>query len=145
MGYSHSWIRPRELDRDRFVAAAADCRRVCESTGVSLRGIEGHNEPLFEEFIVAFDGGCEWFIVQCVCGDRTPERPCRDQTGKNYGFCKTDHLPYDICVQGCLIVFQHHFGTDFAVSSDGDSTAWDIARQLCQRVVGYGTSFPLTE
>jgi hypothetical protein len=52
-------------------------------------------------------------------------------------------LPYDLCVQAVLIVLDHHFETAFLVSSDGDSDAWDRARELCQRVLGYGKSFSL--
>jgi hypothetical protein len=145
MGYTHSWIRPRELDREKFSAAAADCRRVCEASGVALRGIEGAAEPVFADQIVAFDGGCEWFIVQCICDDRSPERPCRDKPGMHFGFCKTEHLPYDSCVQACLIVFSHHLGIGFTVSSDGHDSDWEPARQLCQSSLGYESSFTLVD
>ncbi len=43
MGYTHSRLRPKELDREQFAAAAVDCRRVCEASGVQLGGIpESH-------------------------------------------------------------------------------------------------------
>lgn len=145
MGYTHSWLRPKALDREQFAVAAQDCRHICEASGVPLQGIEGRAEPIFEKFIVAFSGGCEPFIVQCVCGLNSPERPRPSNPDEHRGFCKTEHLPYDLCVQGCLIAFQHHFGAEFAVSSDGDSSAWDAARELCQRAVGYGASFTLTD
>ncbi len=143
MGYTHSWLRPRELDRGKFAAAAEDCRRVCEASGITLRGTEGAVEAVFADFIVAFDGGCESFVVQCVCDDRSPERPCRDKPGIHFGFCKTEHLPYDICVQACLIAFKHQFGSIFVVSSDGDGSEWDAAQGLCRRVLRYGESFVL--
>lgn len=143
MGYTHSWLRPKELDREKFAVATADCRRVCEASGVALRGIEGAPDPVFSDAIVAFDGGCEWFIVQCVCDDRSPERPCRDKPGMHFGYCKTEHLPYDLCVQGCLIALEHHLYTDIVVRSDGDNSAWSQARALCHNVLGYGDSFLL--
>lgn len=136
MGYTHSWLRPRQLASDRFAAAAQDCRRICEASGVQLRGIEGRTDPIFEEFIVAFDGGCEPFVVQCVSDGRSPERPRPNNSGTHRGFCKTEHLPYDICVQGCLIAFNHFFGDDFSVSSDGTSSDWDAAPLYAGRRFG---------
>lgn len=143
MGYTHSWIRPRGLERGRFAAAARDCQRICEASGVVLRGIEGEQKPTFENFIVAFNGECEAFVIQCVCGERGPERLSPTRPGMHRGYCKTEHLPYDVCVQACLVAFQHHFDTDFVVSSDGADSEWDAARQLCQRSVGYGAEFML--
>lgn len=143
MGYTHSWYRPRELEREKFADAVEDCRKVCEASMIPLRGVEGAAEPVFRDFIVAFNGGCEPLIVQCVCDARSPERPSRAKPGAWFGFCKTEHLPYDLCVQAALIVFQHHLGAGFLVSSDGDSAAWGRARELCQRVLGYGESFSL--
>jgi hypothetical protein len=143
MGYSHSWTRPQALDIGLCNAAAEDCRQVCEASGVPLKGIEGSPNPLFAGSIVAFDGGCEWFVVQCKCDSASPERPMRSKPGWHVGFCKTEHLPYDICVQACLIVFNHCFEQDFQISSDGGSAAWDRARELCQRTLGYGSEFRL--
>lgn len=145
MGYTHFWMRPNELDREQFAAAARDCRAVCEESGVKLQGIEGREDPIFERFIVAFNGGCEAFVVQCICGPDSPERPRRDGSGAHWGFCKTEQSPYDICVEACLIVFNHHFGIDFTVSSDADSSEWIAARELCQRALGYGKSFSLAD
>ncbi len=145
MGYTHSWIRPRELDRIRFAEAAENCRSVCEASGVELHGIEGHAAPCFEPYLVAFDGGCEWFVVQCICDSSSAERPARSAPGKHFGFCKTRQMPYDLCVKACLIAFEHHFPGEFAVSSDGDDLEWQQARELCQRVVGYGASFRLAQ
>ena len=71
-----------------------------------------------------------------MCDDRSPERPCRDKAGLHFGFCKTDRLPYDLCVQACLIVFNHHLGAGFAVSSDGADPEWDRARNLCHAILG---------
>lgn len=145
MGYTHSWLRPKELDREKFAAAAADCRRICEVSGVELRGIEGGSHPVFANGIVAFDGGCEWFVIQCVCDDRSPERPCRDKPGMHFGYCKTEHQPYDKCVQACLVVLKHHLNADFSVTSDGDETDWMPACSLCQSVLGYGSGFSLAQ
>jgi hypothetical protein len=83
------------------------------------------------------DGSYETFRVERVSRPRFPsERPPGERWG---GFCKTNYRPYDLCVQGCLIVLSHHLGLQhFTVSSDGNSREWDEARDDCQHVLGYG-------
>ena len=58
-----------------------------------------------------------------------------------FGFCKTNYRPYDLCVQCCLIVFKHYFGEQFQVRSDGDMRQWHEAGNDCQAVLGYGLDF----
>lgn len=60
-----------------------------------------------------------------------------------FSFCKTAYKPYDILVTACLIIYQHYFGDQVRVSSDGASRDWEDARQLCQSVLGYGKEFQL--
>ena len=61
------------------------------------------------------------------------------QDGWCRGCCKTSYRPYDLCVQGCLIVLSHHIGeARFRVDSDGTSEQWNEARDACQHVLGYG-------
>ena len=48
------------------------------------------------------------------------------------GYCKTDHAPYDLCVQLALIVLNHHLCDAFLVSSDGKDADWAMARSMCQ-------------
>lgn len=82
------------------------------------------------------NGSCEAFRIVRVCQNRRlQERP--DEWRSD--FCKTNHLLYDLCVQGCLIVLSHHFGNEhFRVSSDGTSHDWNDARAACQQILGYG-------
>ena len=70
MGYSHGWCRPNELEREKFAAAVDDCRKVCEASMIPLRGIEGAVEPVFREFIVAFNGGCGPSTSAALRGNR---------------------------------------------------------------------------
>lgn len=116
---------------------------MCQARGLPLKGIEDLAEPAFREYMVAFDGGGEWFVVQAVYDQGSPERPLRGKAGWHFGSCKTEHLPYNLCVQACLIAFSHHFGQKSRVSSDGSSADWVQARELCQRILGYGGSFCL--
>jgi hypothetical protein len=84
------------------------------------------------------DGSYEAFCVPRV----VPTRARRDSQSENDGcgdFCKTNYRPYDLCVQGCLIVLSHHLGSgSFRVLSDGTSQGWNDARDACQHILGYG-------
>lgn len=70
----------------------------------------------------------------------TQDRPDR---GLRFACCKTYRCPYDVAVCACLVVFNHHFGPKFRVSSDGDlnEASWPNAVKLCQKVLGYGEYF----
>jgi len=141
MGYTHYWERPGELPRRQFAAAAEDCLKLCAALGIPLGGAQGRGQPVFTAELVCFNGAnsvsCETFRVPRVQPPRHPLE--RETCGWRTEFCKTNHLPYDLCVQGCLIVLSHHLsGQSFRVTSDGRSHDWNAAREACQRVLGYG-------
>jgi hypothetical protein len=142
MGYTHYWDRSSVLPRQQFLAAADDCRRLCDALKIPLGDAKGEGLPIFNTDTLCFNGrvdtgGWEPFRVDRV-------RRLRDAREPHVGswwssFCKTNRLPYDLCVQGCLIVLSHHFTkSHFRVSSDGDSQDWHNARDACQRALGYG-------
>ena len=69
-----------------------------------------------------------------------------DGMGFHFDCCKTNFLPYDLCVQCCLIVLDYHLGPDlFRVNSDGTDGQWNEARDACQSVLGYGLLFRLDQ
>jgi hypothetical protein len=88
------------------------------------------------------NGSYETFAVVRETEPRTWGKPCGG--GLWFDCCKTNYRPYDLSVQCCLIVFAEHFGTRFLVSSDGESEAWNEARDICQHVLGYGLLFDLS-
>ena len=141
MGYTHYWERPAVLPLPQFIAAAEDCRRLCEGLAMPLGCAAGNDSPEFSANQISFNGvgaaGCESFVVQRIVQPRHPrEQP--DQAWRS-NFCKTNYRPYDLCVQGALIVLSHHLGsTMFRVTSDGQSRDWNAARTACQRILGYG-------
>ena len=141
MGYTHYWRRAPEIDAATFAAASLDCAKVCKALPVSLAGGDRTGIPTFEADSVRFNGvdddGCETFRVNRI----ETQSPWREGEPDVFTFCKTRQRPYDVCVQCALIVFRHHFGERFRVSSDGNSDEWDGAREACQRVLGYGADF----
>ena len=83
------------------------------------------------------DGSYETFSIQRIHLPRYPQE--RGTGGWWSNFCKTNYRPYDLCVQGCLIILSHHLRTAmFRVDSDGRSHDWNDARDACQHILGYG-------
>jgi hypothetical protein len=83
------------------------------------------------------DGSYETFLVQQVHSPRFPMEQAVN--GWWDWFFKTSYRPYDLCVQGCLMVLSHHLdNTRFRVRSDGTTEKWNQARHACQHVLGYG-------
>ena len=140
MGHTHYWQRPPQLPAPAFGRAVVDCRRVLPETNIPLAGANGTKKPFFRSDAIVFNGvgenAHETFAVRLEEADHGDGRPA-------FSFCKTEHKPYDLAVQVVLIVFQHHLGKQFGVSSDGDDAEWETARRLCQQVLGYGEDFQL--
>jgi hypothetical protein len=53
-----------------------------------------------------------------------------------FAFCKTAYKPYDLVVTACLIVFKNYFKDNFIVSSDGNDSDWQEAKEICHKVLG---------
>ena len=140
MGYTNYWCCAPKLPAGAFKAAVSDCQKALEHAGITLAGPIGIGSPVFRPDAVAFNGserqGLETFAI-------SRSEPPRNR--RELYFCKTNHLPYDLCVQVALIVFAHHIGGAFQVSSDGGDADWDAARRICQEHLGYGQGSVLTQ
>lgn len=140
MGLTHHWRRPTELPHAQFRDAVADCRRLFDSAAAQLGGFDGLGDPVLRDDRIIFNGkhpvSCEPLEIAAVEFDRRG----RDEF---YCHCKTEHLPYDLFVKAALIVFAHHLGPSFKVSSDSPAS-WDDACDLVQRTLGYGNDFQLS-
>jgi hypothetical protein len=145
MGYTHYWYRPEKLDETKFKAAVADCKKVTdwlgEKWGIHVQFEYDDDSPaVFEDKLIRFngsmEGGCETFAIE----QTFPEDGYRslDDTGKLFDFCKTRGYEYDTAVTACLIVFKHHLGDEFRVTSDGDKPDWQEGLKACQEALGYG-------
>jgi hypothetical protein len=145
MGYTHYWERLKVLPRPQFHAAVEDCRRLCDALKIPLGDAEGNGKPAFTDSEICFNGHVasgpwEPFHVPRIFRPRHPHQ--QGAGGLWFSFCKTYRQPYDLCVQGCLIVLNHRLGSGkFKVASDGSSNDWNEARDTCQRVLGYGINW----
>lgn len=140
MGWTHYWQRDAQLAPEAFASAVADLKAVLPGAGVRLAGPEGVGEPVLEADRVLFNGEemeCyEPFVFMRV----VPDDPGQAAV---WGFCKTDGLPYDLCVQVALVVLHHHLGDALAVASDGSMDDWRAAVGRVQQHLGYGSEFRL--
>ena len=140
VGWTHYWQRPIELSAKEFAAAATDLRRLLSTIEIPLAGFDGTGSARVEDAHIVFNGKapahCEPFEIARVEFDRRGRQEVRS-------FCKTEHLPYDLCVQASLIVLKHHIGRDLSVTSDGNDVEWDAARQLVSDTLGYDVDFTL--
>jgi len=142
MGYTHYCHRVPELDEAQFLLAARDCEKVCNDSGVKIafEYDQVDKAPEFSNDLICFNGieddGHETFYIERIF--KTESLQEKDDNGKYFSFCKTDHKPYDLCVTACLIVFKYYFEDDVAISTDGENDDWLKARNLCQKVLGYG-------
>jgi hypothetical protein len=107
MGFTRYWVRPKELDAERFRAFAEACREAC----AKLDGCLADSAFIAEE--VRFEGnpGCETFLIERVSTRGRAEEPV-------FEFCKTQRLPYDAAVERCLRILKEHFPEVDILNSD---------------------------
>ena len=140
MGLTHYWERPAQLAPAAFNRAVDDCRRLLPHLPIPLAGGDGTGTPVCDSELLIFNGVGDASYETCaIC--RAEEDPGAGR--RILSFCKTEHRPYDLAVRAVLIVFQHHLGSQFKVSSDDHASAWEAAQNICQQHLGYGADFRL--
>ena len=140
MGWTHYWERETELPQEAFEKAVKDCRVLLAAVDVPLAGSHAEGEPVFRGDGIVFNGikghDCEPFSIKLVEVSRRPGKLV-------FSYCKTQKLPYDLCVKCTLIILKHHLGDKIRVMSDFTDEDWNDARNLCQGCLGYGLDFEL--
>ena len=99
MGFTRYWIRPKELDAERFVLFSAACRDACADMAEVLAN------TVFGISQVSFEGKprCETFTIDQVSTGRIIR-----ENGV-FECCKTQKLPYDAAVAECLDLLKDYF------------------------------------
>lgn len=142
MGVTHYWRRPTELPPETFRAAVIDVHRLFSVEHIEVAGFDGTGSPIVSEDRVILNGraplACEPLEITAIEFDPRGRSEVRS-------FCKTELLPYDLCVKAVLVVFQHHLHSHFVVTSDQQDTDWTAARELVQSALGYGQAFCLAK
>ena len=86
-------------------------------------------------------------IVEISHYDQYGKPVCNDkeEVGFYFEFCKTAYKPYDLAVIICLIIAKHHLKEEIIVSSDGALDNWKDGMLICQKILGYGLDFTLSD
>ena len=137
MGYTNYWRRPCELPAAPFATAVTDCQAVIGRMDVELAGFDGDGQPLFASDHLVFNGrnpqSCEPFEVARTQFDR--------QGRLNVlCYCKTEQLPYDLCVKVALVILSHYL-RELIACSDGREDDWTTAKGIVQAQLNYGQDF----
>lgn len=142
MGWTHYWERPTELPAQPFSDAVRDLMSLTAASSICVGGFDGTGDPVLEPDHVVFNGQSSQAVEPFEISRVEFERQGRKSV---VSYCKTSKMPYDLLVQGALIIFRHHLGRSFQVTSDGDDGLWQSARELVQDVLGFGGDFRLDE
>ena len=138
MGYTNYWQCDSNLSEYAFSAAVNDFITILPKLDVSLAGSLGNGKPSLSTDEIIFNGS-----EGLVCEDFSFYRSQSSRRGRDkaFGYCKTENLPYDLCVKVALIILKHYLNNSISISSDGEDTEWDNARENCQKYLGYGNDF----
>ena len=140
MGWTHYWQRDIEMPDEKFKVAVKDCREILSVLDIQLGDAEGENAPVLTDDEIIFNDvthGCEPFVFRRI----QHPRPGRDRVCE---YCKTEHMPYDLAVQCCLIILKHHLDDAVKISSDGKNDDWKKACELCEEKLHYVMDFVLS-
>jgi len=116
-----------------------------DKNGVVLAGPDGEGTPMINEYGVSFNGKCETqgccesfsFVQDLIFVYHQP----RKRNGKYFQYAKTEGLPYGLAAAVFLIIAKQYLKDQIIVSNDGVPSDWDKPRELCQRILTYGSDF----
>lgn len=145
MGYTHCW---RNQPGSAAYAAAwpgivQDSNRIVAevSRRIPIAGPDGTGVPILSATAgIAYNGARDQHRD-------TFTLTAPGTSGRQWRFCKTDQLPYDLAVTATLLRCHLLLPDAFPIHSDGDwDNDWQPARRLIKRLFGTATTaVPFTE
>ena len=149
MGYTHYYRREAILYKETFKLFVKDVKRIMQMAkflDVKLAGPfgEGGTKPIVNASKISFNGfGEDSHETLCI-----PRRKTRQNLHSSdtliFDFCKTARKPYDRIAVAVLVAFKHHFPGS-KISSDGDEDAFELGKNICQLLFGYGNNVNIIE
>lgn len=91
------------------------------------------------------NGQCSFETFLLARSKDLPPNAQPDEHGLFGEYVKTGFRPYDLAVTVVLLIAKRRLGDQFIVHTNGGDAQWADARQLCQRILGYGDWFGITE
>jgi len=137
MGYTH-YYRVQNVPNEAYVSIRKDFETLIPkftAQNIPLAGWDGKGEMTVNDEEIRFNG---------VENDGHETMALGVDT-EGFNFCKTARKPYDLAVTSLLIIASQHLGDLIEVSSDGDLSDWNEAKELCLSALGYGEDFDFRE
>ena len=132
MGYTHYWKGQVPAATDELLAVIdfIQTKVQMQPLGIKLADWSGSGSPKFDGKRIEFNGDQD-----ADSGDLSYETFCADYgTAIGFGFCKTEHRPYDIAVVAILSALDA-YGPDFSWSSDGTDEDTQAGRELARQAI----------
>lgn len=149
MGYTHYWYRAPELPVEKWMLFAEDVGKilaVARANGIALGDGHGRGHPEVDVDGVCYNGAepndYETFYIERVFSESYRQA---DDAGRLFAFCKTARKPYDVVVTACLIALQKRFADLVKVTTDGNDSDWQAARDLAVAALGYGAEYEIQD
>lgn len=140
MGYTHYWYYNRPFTNDEWKNISVGFYRLLKALpGVPLANADGIGKPVVNEEYLGFNGASphagEPFRLF-----RTREAWAKHLSLTNgrkwWGFCKTEHQPYDLAVMSVLLLASEIAPGALDVESDEDmqGPVWKRARDVLKHL-----------
>jgi len=146
MGYTHYWYKQSRIQKSVMQKIASDFKKVLPEFKdlLCFEFNEPNKKPVITNALIRFNGkgkdGHETLYFEQVVD---LNQHFSHDNGLIFGFCKTARKPYDIAVTTFLIIAAKHLKDGIRVTSDGNESEWQEAKDLCQKTLGYGNEFKL--
>jgi hypothetical protein len=150
MGFTQYWYREKTIDQAVYKKIVADFKKIREELfhrGVMLAGQDGDGIPIITDSKINFNGSAKLqgsgepfkFYREIQFDNGRPRKT--EQTVLQ--FTKTEGFPYNLAVMVFLVIAKYYLVGRITIQSDGSQEDWDSARELCQKMLGYGKDFKL--
>jgi hypothetical protein len=167
MGYTH-YFKTTDIEETTWKLIIKDCKKLykymprhSKSSGgyhsedpLYINGCSQFKAPQFNKEHIYFNGADNDNRLRK--GVKTPKgeygyTDSRDLAYETFAvypnmetgeFCKTERKPYDLMVQACLIVIDHHTDNT-AITSDGTNADWKEARNFVKDILGYKSTLKI--
>lgn len=132
MGYTHYWTQVKSFNKNEWMEASNDIRKILTYINDNLVPLVNGNgdmntQPEFTNSFIQFNGldldSCETFSI-----DRELDE------NDAFSFCKTNRYPYDIAVTACLC-YLAYISKTHTISSDGSFDEFADGLDIVKRVL----------
>jgi hypothetical protein len=130
MGYTHYWrCDPKKLVQHLwYKEVLEDMAKIVEANKDLLAGWDG---DVFTDILASTRDGISFNGIGPNSCETFNFPPLRD-----FDFCKTRGMPYDVVVTACLAAAKDRLGDAIKVSSDGRHDEWTDGVELASKVLG---------